>query len=380
MHWVHQLTAGLAAAVRIASREPDCLRASGLMYRGEVRRLGRLLVAVEAVALALSNPAAADDCVVRGAAASLDQVVVRPSEGPPFTVALAGISAVARLDDEGLPATVAISGVVAFTGTTRDVWYTVATPVTAASGMVRLLRGARLVGVRARGSHMLGSAVVRAGDVHVGHNREPDEKIEGISVPCDALTLDDLDHADEATPGSMGGDGTTWGLRGRRRRMVLRSAPSPAATAVVVVAPGGEVDLVGERLAEREGWMQITTAAESVRLTGWIPRQQLEHLDSVVGGGSTCGCSPAPLFATIYADRKPHYQGPARIAPGTVLSGPGGVGSWARVEKAAEFQIVIFDGSDSVEVTAIPGVAGLRSYGYVQRAAVTPTRRSAGGQ
>jgi hypothetical protein len=52
---------------------------------------------------------------------------------------------------------------------------------------------------------------------------------------------------------------------------------------------------------------------------------------------------------------------------------PSGEGMWARVEKDAEFQVIVFADADMVEVTAIPGLGGRRSYGYVARAAVTPT-------
>ena len=335
-----------------------------------------------AVISALAYPVfARADCVVRGDDVSLDQVVVRPSKGPPFTVAVAGVAAIARIAGEGPDAAVTVVGVVAFTGTARNVWYTLAAPVTARSGMVRLLPGARLIGVRARASKVVGAAVVRAGDSVAGQGREPDEKIDGISVPCGALTLDQPEESDEEGGRSMAADRSIWGLRGHKRRVVLRASPSPAAAAAVVVAPGGDVNLVGERLAERGGWMQITILAESVHLTGWIPRRQLEKLDSTIAGASTCGCMhERKISATVYGGRKPSYEGAARIAPGAMLSAPDGQGNWARVEKQAEFHVVVFDDSDSVQVTGIPGVDGLTSYGYVQRAAVTPTPRPQGGK
>jgi hypothetical protein len=143
----------------------------------------------------------------------------------------------------------------------------------------------------------------------------------------------------------------------------------------VVTARDGGVELVGERLAERAGWMRITALTRSVRLTGWIPRWQLENLDSTIAGGSTCDCPPeGPVFARIYAD-KPLYEGPARVAAGTVLSAPGGEGEWARVERDVELRVIVSGRSDSVEVTAIPGLGGLGSYGFVDRGAVTVTRR-----
>jgi hypothetical protein len=72
---------------------------------------------------------------------------------------------------------------------------------------------------------------------------------------------------------------------------------------------------------------------------------------------------------------KPRYRGLARIAVGTLISGPDGEGTWARVDKEEGFEVVVADGATTADVLRIPGVSGEHVIGTVPLTAVTPTRR-----
>jgi hypothetical protein len=178
-----------------------------------------------AVIVATAKAVRADECVVRGEHVVLESVVVRSGDVP-VVVDLAGTSAQARIGvGRGAPHTVEVTDAIVFKGTRRNIWYTLARPLTVAHGMVELDAGAKVVNARARGAGVTASVVMSADDVLPGEDKAPDEIIQVVDLPCAALTLDEpgtdeQDDGDTEGLDSAGGNATWW----RQRRAALRGA------------------------------------------------------------------------------------------------------------------------------------------------------------
>jgi hypothetical protein len=351
-------------------------------------------IAVVGSAFLLAGANARSECRVRGQHVTLEDVVVAGRFSDPFRVAvkLAGIPAVFRIaDTAGAPAEIQVAGAVAFRGRRKNVWYQLARPIELAGGLLRLAAGAQVVSARAQGRDVIASVVMWADDVLPGENKDPEEIIRDVPIPCEALTLggaDDDDDDDETsdesqTDGEPGdvkdaeadgdgdgeendvdgappghGDGTWWWTRGSRHTVRLRARPradAPSVTLSTVVR--GDNLLFFERVEERGGWLRVTRTGGLARITGWIRRADLERRDEVVPGRSTmCTGRHGPgLGGRGGPPRKIRYKGPARLRIGARITSWRG-DPFATVRQDVPFDVVVFEGRSTAEVTRIPGL------------------------
>ena len=87
------------------------------------------LFAIAFALLARPGPARAQGCVVRGAAVTLQWVVVRPAGAWPLHLSVYGLPATARiLPTPGAPAPLTFAGTLAFAGAAKNIWYELAKP------------------------------------------------------------------------------------------------------------------------------------------------------------------------------------------------------------------------------------------------------------
>lgn len=324
---------------------------------------------------AAARPAAAD-CRVRGEHVTLADVVVRPDRSETFEVDLADVPARATIGG-GSRVRIDVSGAIAFRGSRKNVWFKIARPVLVADGVVRLTEGAELVHARADGDDVIASIVQWADDVLPGEDKDPDEVIAGIRIPCRALRLggtqgesddptDDeggstdedaepSEHAFEPDPSPRLG---WWQSRGTRRTVVVRAAPRADAGGVTlstIVTGEGLFDFEG--VEKRGGWLRVRRAMWGAEVVGWIRRAELVAMDGPMGRSTMCvGQHGGGFHGRGWGGKPPviRYKGPARLRIGATIENEQ---PWATVRRDEIFEVLIFEGHPDAELTSIPGVS-----------------------
>ena len=223
---------------------------------------------------------------VRGEHVTLENVVVRADQSTTLDVDLSDIPARATIG-AGSSVRLDVSGAIAFRGTRKNVWFTVAREIAVANGVVHLAEGAELVHARADGDGVVASVVQWADDVLPGEDKDPDEVIVGVRVPCRAVRLgnkhgENDDDDDEATAETTTDDAAEanpasephgrfepdlapalgwWRNRGPRRSVAVRAAPR-ADAAVVTLATSviGEGQFDFEGVEARGAWLRMRRA------------------------------------------------------------------------------------------------------------------------
>ena len=259
--------------------------------------MNRCWRALAAAALGVGMPAASHAaCRVLGQEPSLGDgtIVVHPFHADPFEVRVdAGPARVTLGTERRAGVKLEVDGTVSFKAEARGLWYTVKAKYATPDGMVRLLPGAQLVDLRARAGDAVGSVVVTADDYLPGDDRPPDEVIQGVQVPCGALTLDSVEEdfdLELLRTFGLGTDGTWWEAKGEHETVELRSEPRSSAPARTVT---NGVDFDGHfawgRLESRGEWVKVARLGRSVALVGWLRRSALERTE--LEGGRRGGCA-----------------------------------------------------------------------------------------
>jgi hypothetical protein len=322
-------------------------------------RLRLAVLGVAAIALGPST-ARADGCIVRGEHVILENVIGHPSDLR--GIDLKGTPARARIPPASHElATVTVDGAIAFKGRRGNIWYTIQRPLTIAHGMVMLKVGAQIVEARGGASRVIGSAVIRADDVFPGEDKDPEETIRALRIPCAALTLDQLadrENDGEVDVSNSGGDGTWWLQRKSARTAVLHAEPTADAPTVTLATTVEGQQFSFERIAEDGSWMRVTRSGSGVRAIGWIRRADLEEGDRPAGISGLCSGHGPGLSGRGWGGKPPStlYKGPARLRVGAKIDFNG----WSATVKRPEgFHIWVYEsnGRKFVEVTGIPGVA-----------------------
>lgn len=340
-------------------------------------------------ALPATTRAAAAGCRVRGEHVTLADVVVRADRSTTFEVDLADVPARATIG-AGRRVPIDVAGAIAFRATRKNVWFTIAKPVAVANGVVRLTEGAELVHARADGGDVVASIVQWADDVVPGEDKDPDEVIAGIRVPCRALRLgdkegegddspdDESDAAAEAEPTSEPDHAFEpdvspplgwWQNRGSRRRIVVRSAPRADAAGVTL-----STSVIGEGLFDFEGvaqrgrWLRVRRAIWGAEIVGWIRRTELVAMDGPMGRSTMCvGEHGGGFHGRGWGGKPPvvRYKGPAHLRVGAAITFGEGQ-PWAKVRRDETFEVVVYEGHPDAEVTFIPGVGVPSWYALVK--------------
>jgi hypothetical protein len=329
-------------------------------------RLVLALTALGPVRAARAEPRA---CVVRGTSVTVERVTVRPSTGGAFTVAIEDAPVVATVPATG-PTRLEVGGVIAFEGTVSKVWYSLTDDVVTADGLVTLLRGAHVVGGRAKDGTLRGDAVLYASDVMQGEAKDPDEAVSAVEVGCDHLTLDWTGDVGDPT---LGGDGSSWHTRGSRTAITLRAQPSARAASVAVRSNvcGGTECLHLTELDRRGAWRKVGMANEGVMVTGWVRAAELAKDPEGRGLGYGYGCTGDHASDEMFGFTGGPSPVTARIRPGTQIYALPGKGAWASVTRDAEFRVRMA-GADWATVDSLPGISG-HPPAFVPRAALILT-------
>lgn len=323
--------------------------------------------------VAVARPAAAG-CRVKGEHVTLADVVVRADRSTTFEVNLADVPARATIG-AGSRVRIDVSGAVAFQGSRANVWFAVAKPVRVENGIVRLAEGAEVVHARAEGNDVVASVVQWADDVLPGEDKDPDEVIVGLRIPCDALRLGDTHgEADDASDDETDAEAAVghrtfdadlsprlgwWRNRGSRRSVVVRAAPRADAAGVTLsTSVNGEGLFDFEGVEKRGTWLRVRRAMWGAEIVGWIPRAELVAFDGPMGRSTMCvGNHGGGLNGRGWGGKPPviRYQGPARLRVGASIEYGDGQ-PWAKVRRDDTFEVLLFEGHPYAELTSIPGI------------------------
>lgn len=345
-------------------------------------RSGVQVVAVLAT-LAGTSARAFAECVVRGETpdglASARSLTVRPEGVHPFPIKVETGEVSARIGSGRGEVDVHVDGAISFDVRAQGIWYSVKEPVRTEDGFLRLVPGAHLVDVRARGDDTVeGTLVLTVDDYALGDDKKPDEVAKTVAVPCRALTLDwveprlDLDLKRDF---ELPVDGSWWRIP-RGRSVDLRAEPRASAAKVLV---GDDENLDGHfawgRLETRGSWVKVARLGQSAAITGWIQRSRLEATDIEGGRSGACTGQHGPGLSLSHVRVQPAtgYEGAARVAAGTKVYAEAGRGAWAVVRGDETFKVRWDRGAKWAALTTIPGLETLATYAFVPVAAITPT-------
>ncbi len=281
-------------------------------------RVGPLAALVLDLAVATLAPS---PCAVRGDRATL-RVEVAPAGVAAFDVwSRERPYALTPRGGDEFAAT--IDGPLRFRGAVTVGEVQVRRPVVVAGGMVRLSPEARMNSLRARGPDALGEVDL------------DDVKIEALAVPCDALTVDEVE-APAHDFAAAGGDADRVA---RRDRITVRARPGAGEAVTLVQNERGPIDLVllgGDGAWARVAWR----SGRGSSVTGWVRRAEIKPPDglTMAGFSSTthCGGGCARIVDGLFDG----YRGPAAVAAGATVYAEPGRGAWAVVTRRAAFEVV----------------------------------------
>jgi hypothetical protein len=309
-------------------------------YDAAMRRIGLC------AALLLSSAAyARGTCVVEGRAVTPFVVEVAPKEASPFKLRVAGVAASVTPGGLGQPAAVHVKGPLAFDGRAdaADVPARTRRVTEALNGLLRLAPATERITLHA-------NVRARVVDAEV---RLPGVELRGLTLPCDALTLDAVNEPD-VRPGDDGG-GARFVAAGRQ--LHFRGGPNSGPAMEAIVDDSDELEL---RQTETSGeWARVTTRwADGTTLAGWVRRDELKaagvHHDRIGD----------PLPAPNGCAREPAAHANQRIATvavaaGTLVYAARYLGPWAKIVDGKKLAVRFSAKDDWVEVVQAPGVASV---------------------
>jgi len=300
---------------------------------------------------------------------------VQPRGVEPFTVDIENVPAAIKVVPyAGVAATIEVQGPVRFMAQRKNLWLTLAKDFASADGLVSMRRGSKLVHAHLDGNAVIVAPVLYYNDVLSGEDKDADEFVVPVRVPCSILTLDEIhDEAldtihenDEfaATPS----DATWWEPKSETYHIRIYAQPKASSRFVDIVHPSCSncIELLG--VGERGAWLNVQSYGEGVLARGWLQRSTVKP---GLGNGRGWGCSGDHRHSTIWAPRTKNliYAGPARIPATTQVYAKPGEGAWATVIEDIEVQVRCYAGDTWAQLIQVPGVSSW-SHAYVPLSAV----------
>jgi hypothetical protein len=327
------------------------------------------------VALSAKTSAAGPACLVRGNHVELQDVTVQPRGVEPFTVDIQDVPATIKIAPyAGGAATIEVQGPVRFTAQRKNLWLTLDQDFASADGLVSMRRGSKLVHAHLDGNAVVAAAVVYYNDVLSGEDKDADEFVVPVKVPCSTLTLDKIDDEalatvyenDEVAAAPRGA--TWWEPKSEAYRVRIYAQPTASARFVDIVHQGCSNCIEFVEVGKLGGWLNVQSYGEGVLARGWLHRSTVKP---GLGNGRGWGCSGDHRHSVIWAPRKKNliYAGPAKIPATTQVYARPGEAVWATVAEDIEVQVRCYAGDNWAQLVQVPGVTSW-SHAYVPRSAV----------
>ena len=249
-----------------------------------------------------------------------------PKEASPFKLRVAGHPLTIEPGGLETPATVRVRGAFAFEARldNGEIPARLKRGVDDLSGMVHLAQATEKLTLHANVRARLVDASVKL----------PGVELRGLTLPCDALTLDDVP---EPKPSLEDGGEARFVAKGAT--LHFRTAPGRGAAVEAAVEDPSALEL--RRVEEQGGWMRVTTRwPDGTTLTGWVKRDELveegmhhERVGDVLG--ATSGAPPACEAPRVGANERIVA---AAVATGTQVFAARYLGPWAKVVDGAKLR------------------------------------------
>jgi len=293
-------------------------------------------------------------------------VEVAPKEASPFKVRIEGVAG--SIEPGGLetPATVRLHGALAFDAhlANADIPARLKRGVDDLSGMVHLAQATEKLSLHANVRAKVIDASVKL----------PGVELRGLTLPCDALTLDEV-----AEPKLSLEDAGEVRFVAKGSTLHFRSGAGGKGAAIeVAVDDPSALEL--KRVEEQGGWMRVTTRwADGTTLHGWVKRDELveagahhERIADVtpLSAGEPGGCDPLRVGENERVVAAP-------VANGTQVFAARYLGPWAKVTDGTKMKLRVRGKDDWVEIVAAPGVACSLHDAWIPRAAAKIPAESA---
>ncbi|HEX6834976.1 MAG TPA: hypothetical protein VF334_00310 [Polyangia bacterium] len=284
-------------------------------------------------------------------------VEVAPKEASPFKLRVEGVAL--SIEPGGLetPATVRVKGALAFEARLGNdaIPVRLKRGVDDLSGMVHLAQAREKLTLHANVRSKVVDASVKLTGV----------ELRGLTLPCDALTLDEV-----AEPKLSLEDGGEQRFVAKGTTLHFRSAPGKGAAVEVGVDDPSALEL--KRVEEEGGWMRVTTRwPDGTMLHGWVKRDELTE----EGARHERIADMVPLAAADASACEPPRVGAgerlvvAPVAPGTQVFAARYLGPWAKVVDGGKLKLRVRAKDDWVEIVEVPGIACAIDDAWIQRAA-----------
>ena len=313
-----------------------------------------------AIAIALLSSGVAHargTCTIETKKAAPLTVQVVPKEASPFSLRVQGVPLAIEPGGLETPATVRVRGALAFEAQLGNdaIPARLKRAVEDLSGMVRLAQATEKLTLHANVRSRLVDASVKL----------PGVELRGLTLPCDALTLDDV-----AEPKPMLEDMGEARFVAKGATLHFRSGPGKGAAIEAAVDDSGSLEL--RRIEEESGWMRVTTRwPDGTTLTGWVKRDELveagmhhERVGDVLRppGAGEPACEPPRVGENERLVAAP-------VAVGTEVYAARYLGPWAKVADGSKLQLRVRPKDDWVEIVTVPGIACTLDAGWIPRAA-----------
>jgi hypothetical protein len=304
-------------------------------------------VGIAAVLLWAGAAEARGTCVIEGKKTAPIVVEVAPREASPFKLRVDGLPVAVETGGLEQPATVHVKGALVFDGHAQaaDIPARTKRSVESVSGMVTLAAATDKLTVH---------AALRANraDVNV---RLPGVELRGVILPCDALTLDDVNPPKP----TLEDDGSSRVVPTGKLVHLRNAAGKGEAMEIAVEDPS---DLELKRVEEQGSWLRVTSRwADGTMIHGWVPKSEVQaagtHHERIgdLSPLASVGCSELPLTATN------ERIAPAHVAVGTQVFAARYLGAWAKVADGSKLTVRFRPKDDWVEIVKVPGLASVTS-------------------
>jgi hypothetical protein len=287
-------------------------------------------------------------------------VEVTPKEASPFKLRIEGMPI--SIEPGGLetPATVRVKGALAFEAHlgASEIPARTRRGVDDLSGMLHLAPGREKLTLHANVRAKVVDASIRLTGI----------ELRGLTLPCDALTLDDVKEPSLSVDES--GDATRFVAKGAT--LHFRSAPGGKGAAIeVAVDDPSALEL--KRVEEEAGWMRVTTRwPDGTTLHGWVKRDELveegvrhERLGDIA---PIAGVSAAPACEPPRVGTNERIVD-APVAAGTQVYAARYLGPWAKVVDGGKLKVRFRPKDDWAEIVSVPGIACAVGDAWIQSAA-----------
>ena len=287
-------------------------------------------------------------CVVSGKKPPPIVVTVAPRDAAPFKLRVAGLPLSVATGGLAEPAHVTVrGGALAFTADAQPADLPVRTRrgVDATNGMVHLAADTDKLTLHAR----VGGRWVDA-DVRLG----PSVELRGLTLPCDALTLDD--DVPEPKPQLDEDTSPRWIAAGKL--LHFRGGPDKGPAMEVAVDEPEALEL--RRTEEQGDWMRVTTRwPDGTTIAGWVKKAELSP-ETV--RHDRLGDAPLGVTATCKEDATTRENERISVAPvsvGAEVYAARLIGRWAKVIDGKHLRVRWRPKDDWVEIVGAPGLASV---------------------